>query len=105
MFLFSDIQQYHLDLTNRKTSCVQAVEHYLAVIAKNQHLNAFVEVYATEALERAKALDENRSQHLPTGKLHGVVIALKDVICYKDHKVTAASKILCIPDLLNPPPM
>ncbi len=28
------------------------------------------------------------------GKLHGVVIALKDVICYKDHKVTAASGML-----------
>ena len=62
MFLFSDIQQYHLDLANRKTSCVEAVEHYLAAIAKNQHLNAFVEVYASESLERAKALDENRNQ-------------------------------------------
>jgi aspartyl-tRNA(Asn)/glutamyl-tRNA(Gln) amidotransferase subunit A len=94
MFLFSDIQQYQLDLNDRKTSCVEAVEHYLNVIAKNQHLNAFVEVYAAEALERAKILDENRSQQMPKGKLHGVIIALKDVICYKDHKVTAASKIL-----------
>lgn len=94
MFLFSDIQQYHLDLNDRKTSCVEAVEHYLNVIAKNLHLNAFVEVYASEALERAKVLDENRTEQLPKGKLHGVVIALKDVICYKDHKVTAASKIL-----------
>ena len=94
MFLFSDIQQYQRDLTNRNTTCVEAVEHYLNVIAKNQHLNAFVEVYATEALERAKTLDKNRSLQIPTGKLHGVVIALKDVICYKDHKVTAASKIL-----------
>jgi aspartyl-tRNA(Asn)/glutamyl-tRNA(Gln) amidotransferase subunit A len=94
MFLFSDIQQYHFDLKDRKTSCAEAVEHYLNVIAKNQHLNAFVEVYASEALERAKVLDENRNHQLPTGKLHGVVIALKDVICYKDHKVTAASKIL-----------
>jgi aspartyl-tRNA(Asn)/glutamyl-tRNA(Gln) amidotransferase subunit A len=94
MFLFSDIQQYQIDLTNRNTTCVEAVEHYLNVIAKNKHLNAFVEVYATEALERAKTLDKNRNQQKPTGKLHGVVIALKDVICYKDHKVTAASKIL-----------
>jgi len=93
MFLFSDIQQYQRDLTNRNTTCVEAVEHYLNVIAKNQHLNAFVEVYATEALERAKTLDKNRSLQIPTGKLHGVVIALKDVICYKDHKVTAASNI------------
>ena len=30
----------------------------------------------------------------PIGKLHGVVIAIKDVICYKDHPLTAASNIL-----------
>ena len=28
------------------------------------------------------------------GKLHGVVVGIKDVLCYKDHKVSAASKIL-----------
>ena len=30
----------------------------------------------------------------PTGKLHGVIVGIKDVICYKGHKVTAASHIL-----------
>ncbi|MEP7278197.1 MAG: Asp-tRNA(Asn)/Glu-tRNA(Gln) amidotransferase subunit GatA, partial [Bacteroidota bacterium] len=30
----------------------------------------------------------------PVGKLHGVVVAIKDVICYKGHAVTAASHIL-----------
>jgi aspartyl-tRNA(Asn)/glutamyl-tRNA(Gln) amidotransferase subunit A len=28
------------------------------------------------------------------GKLHGVVVGIKDVLCYNGHKVTAASKIL-----------
>ena len=28
------------------------------------------------------------------GKLHGVIVAIKDVICYKGHKVSAASRIL-----------
>jgi aspartyl-tRNA(Asn)/glutamyl-tRNA(Gln) amidotransferase subunit A len=28
------------------------------------------------------------------GKLHGVVVSIKDVICYKNHQVSAASKIL-----------
>lgn len=94
MFLFSNIQQYHIDLIARRTSCTVAVEHYLNVISKNKELNAFVEVYATEALKRAKELDEKRINNNIHGKLHGVVIALKDVICYKDHRVTAASKIL-----------
>jgi aspartyl-tRNA(Asn)/glutamyl-tRNA(Gln) amidotransferase subunit A len=30
---------------------------------------------------------------LPLGKLHGVVVALKDVISYKDHTLTAGSRI------------
>ena len=94
MFLFSNIQQYHTDLIAQRTSCTIAVEHYLDAISKNNELNAFVEVYATEALQRARELDEKRINHNIKGKLHGVVIALKDVICYKDHKVTAASKIL-----------
>jgi aspartyl-tRNA(Asn)/glutamyl-tRNA(Gln) amidotransferase subunit A len=94
MFSFTDIQQYHRDLKNRNTSCIEAVEHYIEVISKNEHLNAFVEVYASEAIKRAKGLDEKRNRQLPIGKLHGVVIALKDVICYKDHKVTAAASIL-----------
>lgn len=57
-------------------------------------MNAFVEVYKEESLERAKYLDEKRLSREITGKLHGVIFAIKDVICYKDHKVTAASRML-----------
>jgi len=70
------------------------VEIYLQRIKQLERLNAFTEVYAEEALERAALLDANRIAGKKTGKLHGVVVALKDVICYKDHKATAASKIL-----------
>ena len=45
-------------------------------------------------MQTAKRLDEKRKSGAPIKKLHGVVIALKDVICYKDHKVTAGSAIL-----------
>ena len=73
---------------------MQAVEHYLQQIDAGKRLNAFIEVYAEEALTKAAQLDKKRKEgHLP-GKLHGVVIGLKDVICYKDHHVAASSKIL-----------
>jgi len=39
-------------------------------------------------------LDEKRRRGEPVGRLHGVVIGLKDVIAYKDHPLTAASHIL-----------
>ena len=94
MFLFKDIRQYHNDLNNTKTSCVEVVENYLQQIEANKKLNAFTEVFKEDALKKAAEVDEVRKQGKPLKKLHGVVFAIKDVICYKDHTVTAASKIL-----------
>ena len=59
-----------------------------------RHLNAFIEVYTEEILQRASDLDKARKEGGQTGKLHGVIIALKDVICYKDHRISASSNIL-----------
>ena len=37
---------------------------------------------------------QSRSAGKMPGRLHGVVIGIKDVICYKEHPVTAGSHIL-----------
>ncbi len=94
MFSFQSIKDYHADLLHGRTTCVEAVQYYLQQIADQKHLNAFLEVYADEALQRAALLDEQRSQQGTNSKLHGVVVGIKDVLCYKDHHVSAASKIL-----------
>ncbi len=94
MFDYESIHHYHSSLTAGSTTCEQAVNHYLNQIHAKQHLNAFLHVYADEAIQKAKTLDRSRIEKGISGKLHGVVIALKDVICYKDHPVGAASKIL-----------
>lgn len=95
MFRFSTIKEYQTELLNGTTSCVAAVLHYLAAIRANSHLNAYLEVYEDEALIRAEQLDaERQATSAVKGKMHGVVVGLKDVICYKGHKVSAASKIL-----------
>ncbi len=94
MFSFQSVSNYHQQLKEEKTSCLQAVEFYLDKIKKNKRLNAFVEVYEEECISRAKFLDEKRISGKTCGKLHGVIIAIKDVICYKDHKTSAASKML-----------
>lgn len=94
MFEYTSIKQYQLDLAQGKTSCTGAVRHYLSKIDQNKHLNAFVHVFTDEALKIADELDKKRRSGQSTGKLHGVVIAIKDVICYKDHPVSAASGIL-----------
>ena len=94
MFEFVSIEQYHSSLKEGKTSCLQAVEHYLQQIQTTKELNAFIQVYAEEALERAKQLDIQRKAGKPAGKLHGIIIGVKDVIAYKDHPLSASSNIL-----------
>jgi len=94
LFEFSSIEQYHAQLQEGNATCLQAVEHYLSRINATRHLNAFIAVYAEEALAKAKQLDEQRKSNPVVGRLHGVVIGLKDVLCYKDHRVSASSAIL-----------
>lgn len=94
MFEYSSIEQYHAQLQEGHMTCLQAVEHYLQRIGETTRLNAYIEVYTDEALQQAKELDKKRKAGQRTGRLHGVVIAIKDVICYKDHALSASSKIL-----------
>lgn len=68
--------------------------HYLDRIARHARLNAFVEVYADEVLPRARALDARRANGETMGRLHGVVVGLKDVICHRGHTLTAGSRML-----------
>ena len=68
------------------------VEHYLNNI-KASKTNAFIESFDSEALEQAEIIQE-KIQNGSAGKLAGLVIGIKDNICYKNHKATAASKIL-----------
>jgi aspartyl-tRNA(Asn)/glutamyl-tRNA(Gln) amidotransferase subunit A len=94
LFEFSSIEQYHAQLQEGNVTCLQAVEHYLSRIHATKHLNAFIEVYADEVTTKAKQLDEKRKSGIPLGKLHGVIVGLKDVICYKGHQISASSNIL-----------
>lgn len=94
MVYFRSISEYHNALMNGQITCVEAVLHYLKKITVSSHLNAWLEVFETEALEKAAFLDKQRQNGEPLGRLHGVIVGLKDVICYKDHKVSASSRIL-----------
>jgi aspartyl-tRNA(Asn)/glutamyl-tRNA(Gln) amidotransferase subunit A len=94
MFSFSSIENYHRFLADNPDGCRIAVDHYLARIAEYKHLHAFLEVFEEEALEKARLLDERRRSGHKPGRLHGVVISLKDVLSYKGHRLSAASKIL-----------
>jgi len=94
LFTISAIKDYHEALRSAATSCTETVQHYLSVISDNSHLNAFLEVFDEEALTRAAALDRARENGEPLAPLHGVVVGIKDVLCYQGHRVSAASRML-----------
>ncbi len=75
------------------SSVLDIVESYLKVIHQNSDLNAFLEVFEDSAKAQAIIVDAKIANQT-AGKLAGMVIGLKDNLCYKGHKVSAASKIL-----------
>jgi aspartyl-tRNA(Asn)/glutamyl-tRNA(Gln) amidotransferase subunit A len=90
---FLSFDEIKKSLDNRETDCQAIVNHYLSNIKAKAHLNAFLEVFEESALAQSKVVD-NKIQSGKAGKLAGMVIGIKDVLCYEGHKATAASKIL-----------
>ncbi|HLU88151.1 MAG TPA: Asp-tRNA(Asn)/Glu-tRNA(Gln) amidotransferase subunit GatA [Taishania sp.] len=74
-------------------SVVAVVETYLREIEKQSDLNAFVEVFSDSALQQAQFVDQ-KIKDGRAGKLAGMVVGIKDNLCYKGHQVSASSKIL-----------
>ena len=75
------------------SSVLEIVESYLTKINQHAHLNAYLEVFEQSAKENALRVDEKIKKGT-AGRLAGMVIGLKDNLAYKNHKVSAASKIL-----------
>ncbi len=79
-------------LKEKKFSSVELTQAYLDRIEKTDGtLNSYVTVTKEVALEQAKKADEKGTFENP---LEGIPMNLKDIICTKDIKTTACSKIL-----------
>jgi len=91
--VYTSLKKIQQDISTNKVSCVQLTQSYLNRINENKHLNVFLEVFSDGALIKAKEIDR-KIAHGSAGKLAGMVIAIKDNICYRGHKVSASSKIL-----------
>lgn len=90
---YSSLTEIQSKLSSGAVTVEQLVAGYLEQIKACKHLNALNEVFADEAISQAKQVD-SKLKNGTAGKLAGMVIAIKDNICYKGHKVSASSKIL-----------
>ncbi|MEK9619437.1 MAG: Asp-tRNA(Asn)/Glu-tRNA(Gln) amidotransferase subunit GatA [Flavobacteriales bacterium] len=85
----ADIQER---LIKKEISLVQICQEYIKRI-KSSTSNAFIEVFEEEALSKAEEIQKKVIDN-DFGLLTGIFVGLKDNICYKDHKLTASSKML-----------
>ena len=80
-------------VAKRERKLRDVVSGFLKSIEDQKELNAFLEVFDEEALERAEII-ETKIHSGKAGKLAGAVVAIKDNISYKGHRLSASSKIL-----------
>lgn len=90
---YSSLEEIQKDLNSGSLTVKELVDSYLKKAEENKHLNAFLELFTSSARELALAVDQKIKAGTP-GRLAGMVIAIKDNLCYKGHKVSASSKIL-----------
>lgn len=90
---FNSLKEIKTLIDQKKTSLPEVLEYYFSQIALNEQLNAFNEVFFDSARAQAAEI-QGKIEQGTAGKLAGMVIGLKDNICYKAHQVTASSKML-----------
>lgn len=84
-------------LKNKEIDAVSLTESIIKKIEEDNKredkIYAYLEIFKDEAIEQAKKAQEriNKGEDLP---LLGVPLAVKDNLCYKDHLMTASSKML-----------
>lgn len=90
---FNTIKEVQHELNSGHTNCTELVEFYLNQIENHQDLNAFLEVFTEDARQAALEIDQ-KIKNGTAGKLAGLVMGIKDNLCYKDHNLSASSKML-----------
>ena len=90
---YTSLTEIQGKLTQKELKLQDVLSYYFEQIEKNKHLNAFNEVFFDSATLQAQRVQQ-KIENGTAGKLAGMVIGLKDNICYQDHKVSASSKML-----------
>jgi aspartyl-tRNA(Asn)/glutamyl-tRNA(Gln) amidotransferase subunit A len=82
-------------ISQGEITSTQVVESLFEQIEKNdQQINAYLLLLKSEALKKARQVDERIAQGEKVGKLAGIPVTVKDNICTKRVRTTCGSKIL-----------
>ena len=90
---YSSLTEIQGELAQKQLTLKELIAYYFKQIEKHQHLNAFNEVFFDSAKKQAEEI-QAKLDNGSAGKLAGMVIGIKDNICYEGHVVTASSKML-----------
>lgn len=69
-------------------ACIQRIR------AVEPHMQAFLTITEEQAMEHARTADAQRSANTPVAPLHGIPLAIKDVLCTNGTRTTCGSRIL-----------
>jgi aspartyl-tRNA(Asn)/glutamyl-tRNA(Gln) amidotransferase subunit A len=79
----------------RQTTAVEIASAFLAAIReRDSKIKAFLHVNESAVIEQARSIDARRNNGESLGKLAGLPVAVKDVLCTKGVPTTCGSKIL-----------
>jgi len=91
---FATVAELSAAFTRRTLSPVEVVDALVARIDKlNPRLHAFIDVYAADARLAAEAADKAIRAGHAVGPLHGVPVALKDLVDLEGRVTTGGSKV------------
>lgn len=83
------------DLSAGRVSSVEVTQAFVDQIeAHDQKVGAFLRFDGSLALEQAQRIDRRRAAGEQLGKLAGLPVAVKDLLCSRGEKTTCASRIL-----------
>ncbi|MEQ8654874.1 MAG: amidase family protein [Kiloniellales bacterium] len=78
--------------TNSRSSVTVVRDSIESINTRNSEINAFVEIYADEALQIAADCDAERERGISRGPLHGLPFGVKDLFLTKNRRTARGSR-------------
>ncbi len=82
-------------IKEKEITIQEIIQQTFEIIERTEHLlHSFVHLSKKDSLKKAKEIDTKLSKGKAVGRLYGLPIGIKDLICIKNNPTTCGSKIL-----------